>query len=58
MAVGTCDCANDPCEVDMIDFRATQAFTERIGRGSHWYHAIDTHKKSVITDAALIESLE
>ena len=24
----------------------------------HWYHAIDTHKKSVITDTALIESLE
>ena len=24
----------------------------------HWYHAVDTHRKSVVTDATLIEKLE
>ena len=43
---------------DAINFRATQAFADRMGKELHWYHAIDTHKKSVITDTALIESLE
>ena len=43
---------------DAINIRATEAFAERTGRDLHWYHAIDTHKKSVITDETLIENLE
>ena len=43
---------------DAINFRATEAFAQRSGKQLHWYHAIDTHKKSLITDPALIESLE
>ena len=43
---------------DAINFRATQVFVDRMGKELHWYHAIDTHKKFVITDTALIESLE
>ena len=43
---------------DAINFKATEAFAERMGRELHWYHAIDTHKKSVITDPALVASLE
>ena len=43
---------------DAINFRATKAFAERSGKELHWYHAIDTHKKSLITDPAVVESLE
>jgi hypothetical protein len=43
---------------DAINVRATEAFAERTGRALHWYHAVDTHRKSVITDAELIEILE
>ena len=43
---------------DAINCRATKAFAERTGGDLHWYHAIDTHKKSLITDRTLIESLE
>ena len=43
---------------DAINVRAIEAFAERTGRDLHWYHAIDTHKKAVITDETLIESLE
>ena len=43
---------------DAINFKAMEAFVERTGKELHWYHAIDTHKKSVIMDLALIESLE
>jgi len=43
---------------DAINVRATEAFAERTRTDLHWYHAVDTHKKSVITDRALIENLE
>lgn len=43
---------------DAINVRATEAFADRTGGELHWYHAVDTHKRTVITDAALIENLE
>ena len=43
---------------DAINRRATEAFAVRTGRELHWYHAVDTHKRTLITDPALIESLE
>jgi len=43
---------------DAINSRATKVFAEETGRELHWYHATDTHKKSVITDPALIATLE
>ena len=43
---------------DAVNRRATEAFAKATGGELHWYHAIDTHKKNLITDPALIESLE
>ena len=43
---------------DAINVRAAEAFAEERGERLEWYHAVDTHKKSKITDASLIESLE
>ena len=43
---------------DAINVRAAYAFAEKTGRDLHWYHAVDTHRRSVITDPALIEALE
>ena len=43
---------------DEINRKATEAFALRTGRELHWYHAIDTHRKVTIRDAALIEKLE
>ena len=43
---------------DAINCRAAEAFVERTGADLHWYHAIDTHQKAVVTDRALIERLE
>ena len=43
---------------DAINIRATKAFADRTGRELHWYHAVDTYKRSVITDPELIEGLE
>jgi len=43
---------------DAINRRAAEAFAEQTGSELHWYHAIDTHRKAVVTDAALIEKLE
>ena len=34
---------------DAINRRAAEAFAERTGSDSHWYHAIDTHRKAAIT---------
>jgi len=43
---------------DAINCRAAEAFAEQTGSELHWYHAIDTHRKAVVTDVALIEKLE
>ena len=43
---------------DAINQRAAEAFAERTGSESHWYHAIDMHRKATITDGALIAKLE
>ena len=43
---------------DAINCRAAKAFAEQEGKELHWYHAVDTHKKSKINDLALIEKLE
>jgi hypothetical protein len=43
---------------DAINCRAAEAFAKQAGSVLHWYHAIDTHKKSRVTDTALIEKLE
>jgi len=43
---------------DAINVRATEAFAERSGKDLNWYHAVDTHKKAVITDGTVIENLE
>ena len=43
---------------DAINVKATEAFARRTGKEVHWYHAVDTHKKSVIVDDALINALE
>ena len=43
---------------DMINFRAAKAFARAKGRVLHWYHAVDTHKRAVIMDPALVTTLE
>jgi hypothetical protein len=43
---------------DEINRKATEAFAARSGCQLHWYHAIDKHKRAVVTDLALIEKLE
>ena len=43
---------------DAINRRAAEAFAKQAGVQLHWYYAIDTHKKAMITDADLIEKLE
>jgi hypothetical protein len=43
---------------DAINRHATEAFAEHTRSELHWYHAIDTHCKAIITDVALIEKLE
>lgn len=43
---------------DEINRRASEAFARRTGKELHWYHAIDTHRKTTIKDSALIEKLE
>jgi hypothetical protein len=43
---------------DAINRKAAEAFAIEMGVQLHWYHAIDTHKKAVVTDQALIEKLE
>ena len=43
---------------DAINRRAAEAFAERTGSDSHWYHTIDMHRKAAITDGALIAELE
>lgn len=43
---------------DVINRRAAEAFAEQVGAELHWYHAIDTHRKSMITDPGLIQKLE
>jgi len=43
---------------DAINHKAAEAFAEQAGTQLHWYYPIDTHRKAVITDEALIEKLE
>jgi hypothetical protein len=43
---------------DAINRKAAQAFADEMGVELHWYHAVDTHNRAVITDRALIEKLE
>ena len=43
---------------DAINRKAAEAFVAQHGCDLHWYHAVDTHKKAVVTDPALIEKLE
>jgi hypothetical protein len=43
---------------DALNVKATEAFAQRTGRAMHWYHARDTHKKALITDPELVETLE
>lgn len=48
---------NNPTR-DAINVRATEAFAERTGRALNWYESVDMFRKSIITDSALVESLE
>ena len=43
---------------DVINQKAAEAFADRLGVQLHWYHAIDVHKKAVVSDPSLIEKLE
>ena len=46
-----------PCP-QCINCRVTKAFTERTGSEMHCYHAVDIHKKALITDVAIVENLQ
>lgn len=43
---------------DAVNRRAAEAFAVQLGTELHWYHAVDTHQRSTITDPALIQKLE
>ena len=43
---------------DAINYRVAEAFARQVGAELHWYHARDTHLRSVVTEPALIQKLE
>lgn len=43
---------------DAINQRAAKSFAEQTGQRLEWYHAIDTHKRSLVTDLELVKELE
>ena len=43
---------------DALNIRAAEAFTRKTNQPLHWYHAIDTHQRNIVTDPTLNAYLE
>ena len=49
---------SENAQKDALNIRAAEAFARKTNQPLHWYHAIDTHQRNIVTDPTLNAYLE